>query len=69
MGFYPPEGGKTRLTITDATGKLVKVLKGNYGNGYQTISVKDSDLNGAGVYFYELTSGNFKATRKMVLIF
>ena len=68
IGFYLPEAMDARLTIYDATGKLLKVIEENYAKGYQEEVVRQQDLNTHGVIYYQLDTKNYSATRKMVLV-
>ncbi|MBZ0202245.1 MAG: T9SS type A sorting domain-containing protein [Ignavibacteria bacterium] len=66
--FSLPEDGKVSLRVYDLSGKEVSVVlnsfkqKGNY-----SIDFDASEFSG-GVYFYELKSGSYSETKKMVLI-
>jgi len=66
IGFYLPNAGEATLTITDVRGRVLKVFKGEYGRGMHQIQLDGEDLP-AGVLQYTLISGDFTATRKMVL--
>ncbi|MCB0683862.1 MAG: T9SS type A sorting domain-containing protein, partial [Saprospiraceae bacterium] len=65
IGFQLPEASEVTLTITDVSGKVVKVLSGEYGVGYQEIEV--SDLQARGVLYYQLETATHTATRKMII--
>ncbi|MCU0372005.1 MAG: Omp28-related outer membrane protein [Ignavibacteria bacterium] len=66
--FAIPKDGYASLKIYDITGKLVATyLEGTVKAGYYNAEVTGNDLS-SGVYFYTLTSGNFKDTKKMVLV-
>jgi hypothetical protein len=66
IGFYLPVPGEARLTISDIQGRVLKVLKGNFGSGYGQFRLKDSGLP-TGILQYTLTSGQFSATRRMAV--
>jgi hypothetical protein len=66
IGFYLPKAGEATLTITDVRGRVLKVFKGEYDRGMHQIQLDGEDLP-VGVLQYTLTSGDFTATRKMVL--
>jgi len=66
IAFYLPRAGEATLTITDVRGRVLKVLKGEYGKGHHQVQLRANDLP-AGVLQYTLTSGEFIATKKMVL--
>jgi hypothetical protein len=66
IGFYLPKAGEATLTITDVRGRVLKVFKGEYDRGMHQIQLDGEDMP-VGVLQYTLTSGDFTATRKMVL--
>jgi len=66
IGFYLPEGGQAMLTLTDLQGRVLQVIRGEYGWGYNEIMVSGKHLP-KGVIQYTLTCGEFTATRRMVL--
>jgi hypothetical protein len=68
IGFVLPESTDATLTIYDLTGKVLKVIDGNYVKGYNEVSVLKSELNATGILYYQLDSEVFTATRKMVVI-
>ncbi len=68
VGFNLPEAGRATLTVFDVTGKTINVIRGSYAKGYNEITLKKSDLNASGVMYYQLESGEFTATKKMILI-
>jgi hypothetical protein len=68
INFNLPENSNATLSIYDLTGKVIKVIKGQYDKGMNTIRIKKSDLNVSGVLYYRLETEGFTATRKMVII-
>jgi hypothetical protein len=50
------------------SGKAVKVIRGNYAKGLNGINISKADLPAAGVLYYQLEAGTFKATKKMIII-
>jgi hypothetical protein len=72
----PVQAGKNihvTLKIYDVSGRLVTTLiDKDEGPGIQSVTWGGRDQRGepvgSGVYFYHLEAGNFKATKKMVLI-
>jgi hypothetical protein len=67
IGFYLPEGGNAELTLTDLSGKVLQVIRGDYPKGFSEIRVDGLHLP-KGVIQYTLRSGEFTATRQMVLV-
>lgn len=68
IGFYLPEDASIRLSIHDAGGRMIKMIRGEFGRGDHQLEINRSDMAGAGVLYYTLTSGTFTATRKMVIL-
>jgi len=68
IGFQLAEAGAAKVTVFDVTGKIVSSIQGQYSRGYNEITVSKSDLGTSGVLYYQLESGDFTATRKMILI-
>jgi len=68
IGFDIPADARVRLTMYDATGKVLKVVEGDYKSGYNSITLTSLDLPNPGVIYYRLESGEYSANKKMVLI-
>jgi hypothetical protein len=68
IGFYLPEATSATLTISDVQGKVVKVIEGDFAKGYNSVSVKRTDLGATGVLYYRLDTATDSATRKMILV-
>jgi hypothetical protein len=63
-----PRADMVYLNIYSITGQLVKTLVSDYQKeGFHTIEFDGSNY-ASGVYFYVLTSGQFKQARKMVIL-
>jgi len=68
IGFELPKAGAATLTVLDVTGKVLSVREGNYAKGYNELELSKSDFGAAGVFYYQLDSGDFTATKKMIII-
>ncbi len=68
IGFNLPEASTATLTITDVSGKVVKVVNGDYAKGYNEIKLQRGDLPGTGIMYYQLDTDNDSATKMMLLI-
>lgn len=68
IGFDMPHAADATFTVLDVTGKVVKTINGNFAQGYNKVELSKSDLGAAGVYYYQLESGDFTATKKMIII-
>ena len=68
IGFNLPAEGAATLSIYDVSGKVLKVIEGDFVKGYNQVSVTRSELAGSGVLYYELQSADHNATMKMIVI-
>jgi len=69
VSFVLPESGKATFTVFDVTGKVVRSLNAEFTKGLNTVTLNKADLGAAaGVLYYQLESGEFTATKKMIVI-
>jgi hypothetical protein len=68
VGFNLPASMSASVTVYDVTGKVLKVVDGDYVKGYNEVTFKRSDLNTTGVLYYQLDTEAFTATKKMIVI-
>ncbi|KXK38454.1 MAG: Hyalin repeat-containing protein [Bacteroidetes bacterium OLB9] len=68
ISFTLPETGDVTVTFTDVTGKVLKVISGNYPAGNNQISVTSADFDTKGVILYRVDNGSNSVTRKMIRI-
>ena len=68
IAFTLGQSGNATLTIYDVTGKVVKVIAGEYERGNHVVEIAKKDLAASGVLYYQLESGDFTATKKMIVI-
>ena len=68
IGFVLPVEGEATFTVFDATGKLILELSDSFKSGYNQIDLDKETLNTIGVLYYQLESGNYIATHKMVIL-
>ena len=68
IGFKLPEASKGTLSVYDVTGKVLKVVEGEYNQGYNEVKLKSSDLKATGVLYYQLDTKTYTATKKMIVI-
>ena len=68
IGFDLPEATSATLTIYDVAGRTLISINGDYAKGYNTVTINRSDLNGAGVLYYQLDTKHDSATKKMILV-
>jgi hypothetical protein len=68
INYYIPKAGQVQITVSDILGKEIAVLVNqNLPAGKFAVDFDASSLS-SGVYFYTLTSGDFRETKKMLLI-
>ncbi len=66
--FAIPKSGHVSLKVFDIMGReMVSLINENLETGEYEVSLNGSNLN-SGVYFYQLKTGNFVSTRRMMLI-
>ena len=68
IGFKLPEASKATLSVYDVTGKVLKIVEGEYSQGYNEVKLTSSDLNATGVLYYQLDTKTYTATKKMIVI-
>ena len=69
IGFNLPEDATATVTINDASGRVLTIIKGDYAAGYNSINVTKQMIKGAtGVLSYTVTSGEFTATKQMIVV-
>lgn len=68
IGFNLPQADHATLIITDASGKTLKTLEGNFTAGFNQFKIERKDLPATGVYFYQLKTADFHAVKKMILV-
>ena len=68
VSFNLPQASTATLTITDVSGKVVKVITGEYAKGYNEIKLKRSELPAGGIYYYQLDTPTDSATKMMLLV-
>jgi hypothetical protein len=68
ISFKLPKASNATLSIFDVTGKLVKVTRGSFDKGINTIQLSKNDLAVSGVLYYTLETEGFTATERMVVL-
>ncbi len=68
IAFNIQQESPVKLTVFDTAGKVVKILiNGTLSSGTHSVRLDASDL-AAGVYYYQINSGNSIIAKKMILI-
>jgi len=65
--FALPEAAKVKLTIYNQTGQLVKELVNSEAPAGQNTVRFDAENQSEGIYFYQLKTGDFTKTRKLII--
>ncbi len=69
IGFNLPADAEATVTISDASGRVLTVVRGDYAAGYNTINLTKEMIQGAtGVLTYTVTAGEFTATKQMIAV-
>ena len=68
IGFELPQADAATLTISDLSGKVLRVIKGNYEAGFNSVVVEMTNNLPMGVLIYELETSTDKATKKMTVV-
>ncbi len=68
IGFSLPNAEPAKLTVFDATGRLLYMQQNNFQQGYNEIRLNADALSAQGVLFYRLDAGGQSAVRKMIKI-
>ncbi len=68
IGFHLPHSTTATLRIFDTNGRLITEITGLFDKGYHQTQIDRRSLPGQGVYFYQLETPEYKATKRMVLI-
>ncbi|MBK9149499.1 MAG: T9SS type A sorting domain-containing protein [Saprospiraceae bacterium] len=68
VSYYLPEASDAVITVFDVTGRVVLVRKASANKGMNSEVFTKEQLGAAGVLYYRLDSGDFTATKKMIVI-
>jgi hypothetical protein len=68
VSFEMPESGAATLSVYDMTGKLVVVRNIDATKGLNSEVFTKEQLGVSGVMYYTLESGDFTATKKMIIV-
>ncbi|MCB0549934.1 MAG: HYR domain-containing protein, partial [Phaeodactylibacter sp.] len=66
IGFYLPEAAEVTLTVSELTGKVVKLIRINGVKGYNSLILRRDGLP-AGVLNYSVRTDKHTATQKMII--
>jgi len=66
--FELAEAGDVLFTVTDVTGKTLKVINTIGIQGMNLLPIDADDLGATGVLYYTIESGEFTDTKKMIVV-
>ena len=66
IGFWLPEAGRAELMIRDVAGRVLRVIEGDYEQGYNEVRLDRQNLP-AGMLYYTLTADDDQQTKVMLL--
>ncbi|RMG85892.1 MAG: T9SS C-terminal target domain-containing protein [Bacteroidetes bacterium] len=67
IGFNLPDRTTVILDIYDASGRVLKTIRGEFERGYNEVSVQRDDLPESGLIYYKIETEYGAQTRKMVV--
>ena len=68
IAFNTDNADKYTLSIYDLNGKLILEKTGSAQKGFNKVDISKSDLNTTGILYYTLSTSDYTATRKMVVL-
>ena len=68
ISFNLDSASNATLSIMDISGRVLKVMKGNYERGYNEVVINRNDIKASGVLYYQLDTPTESATMKMILL-
>ncbi|MCC6866532.1 MAG: T9SS type A sorting domain-containing protein [Ignavibacteria bacterium] len=68
ISFEIPVSTVVKITITDILGKELSIIKNEFSNSGSYEVLFDGTGFSSGIYFYKMETGDFSASKKMVLI-
>lgn len=64
--FNLPEAANATLKVFDVNGKMIYTTNGSFGKGINSFNLSRNDLTSTGVMIYQIESGAYTATKKMI---
>lgn len=68
IGFELPQAGRATMTFTDVSGRVLRILEGDFQKGYNEFRIQRQDIQTAGLVWYRLTADGMSATRRMMIM-
>jgi hypothetical protein len=67
ISYTLPEAAKVQMTLYDVTGKVLEVIRAEGAKGENVLTVSNEKLT-TGVVYYKLETGEYTATKHMIVI-
>ena len=68
IGFEVTHSETVTLNIIDITGKMIRQVQQNAKKGYNEMTINNKDIDGKGVYYYQLATSMGVVTKKMIVV-
>ncbi|MCB0610301.1 MAG: T9SS type A sorting domain-containing protein, partial [Lewinella sp.] len=69
IAFQLPAAAQAEITVHDASGRVLRLIRGDFAKGYNRLTLSRNDFgNATGILYYTVTAGEHRATKKMMLI-
>ncbi len=66
IGFHLPEATEATITIFDEAGRMIFTQTGDFGKGYNAVTLDREMVNTTGLLYYKLETATDSATKKMI---
>ena len=63
-----PEATSIIMKIYDVSGRILKVIEGDFSRGYNKVSIEKRDLSNSGVLYYQIDTPTNSDAKKMLMI-
>ena len=68
IAFNLPTESLAKLTVYDATGRILKRIEQKFAKGYNEIPLTKEDVQATGILYYRLDTPTNSATKKMIIL-
>ncbi|MGB4961114.1 MAG: T9SS type A sorting domain-containing protein, partial [Saprospiraceae bacterium] len=68
VSFHMPTAAAAKISVHDVTGQLVAVRNKDAAKGWNSEIFTKDQVGATGVLYYTLTTGDFTATKKMIIV-
>lgn len=68
IGFALENSGRVTITLSDPTGRPLRVIERDLDAGYHQVQVDRADIPVTGVVYYTVRAGDFSETRRMLIV-